>query len=89
MLTEPQAWREIARRIVEGEWAMEGLCFEGTRLWLQSRISDSTEIAMWKRIKPHTAHALDRYLAPPGEEPEARALFALLMAEIAEDEAHA
>lgn len=89
MLTEPQAWREIARRIVEGEWRRDGLCTEVTRLWAEGRIACTRDTAMCDRIRLHTRDKGDAYLAPPGTEPEARALFALLMAEIVEDKSHA
>ena len=84
-LTEPEAWREISRRIVEGEWARYGLCHEACLLRFSSSISGKTLTTMehlddapWVYPPP--------YAYPPSKEPEARALVALWLALEAEEE---
>jgi len=86
-MTEAQAWREIARRIVEGEWHKKGLCYEAWRLLREDQVCPSTEGVMFQRANLHVQELIGvsdtRILAfayPPGSEPEARALAALWMA---------
>jgi hypothetical protein len=85
MLNEANAWRKIARRIVEGEWENDGLCFEVEELRYACLISEEMSNQMIDRIDEF----LTRYQAwayPPGEEGEARALAALLFAVQVEEE---
>jgi hypothetical protein len=84
-MTEPEAWREIARRIVEGEWAFCGLCREVWFLYMERGIMRS--IRMLERVKHHLdAAGLIGLAYPEGTEPEARALAALWLALEAEEE---
>lgn len=92
MLTEAQAWRKIARRIVERKWRTRGLCFEAYRLYNGEvgGISGATYIRMTDRIdenlRVHPDTTEDGHAYPPGEEPEARVLAALWLALEAEEE---
>jgi hypothetical protein len=84
-MTEPEAWREIARRIVEGEWALSGLCREVWFLYMERGITRS--IRMFERVEDHLdAAGLIGWAYPEGTEPEARALAALWLALEAEEE---
>jgi hypothetical protein len=88
-MTEPEAWREIARRIVEGEWEGVGLCREVVELKWQGVLTDNTRIAMLRRALNHVFFSSNRhdghaYFA--GTEREARALAALWLALEAEEE---
>lgn len=85
-MTEAEAWREIARRIVEGEWHQYGLCRETWRLRHKRDITPSIWWAMHDHLKYHlNAFGLD-WAYPEGTEPEARALAALWLALEAEEE---
>jgi hypothetical protein len=84
-MTEPEAWREIARRIVEGEWGRWGLCREVWLLYMERGITSS--IRMSERVKHHLDAAGLSWAYPEGTEPEARALAALWLALEAEEEA--
>ena len=89
-LTEPEAWREIARRIAEGEWRKMGLCYEVVALRIVGgRISEKQCNRMGCRIEQHIAvheaYATD-WAYKPGAEPEARILAALWLALEAEEE---
>ncbi len=89
-MTEAEAWREIARRIVEGEWDQYGLCREVADLQVQRRITGEKASAMHINVLSHliqTSSRLHGYVYPEGTEPEARALAALWMALEAEEEA--
>jgi hypothetical protein len=83
-MTEPEAWREIARRIVEDEWARCGLCREVWFLYMERGIMRS--IRMLKRVKDHLDAAGLIWAYPEGTEREARALAALWLALEAEEE---
>jgi len=85
MLTEAQAWRKIARRIIAGRWAKEGLCREVCELRDDRQISEEMEFRMDDRID-ETIIQYNAWAYPMGEEPEARALMALLFAVQAEEE---
>jgi hypothetical protein len=84
-MTEAQAWREIARRIVEGKWGKEGLCFEVYRLYGED---DGMPWAIYYRMTNRIGQNLlsGGYAYPKGTEPEGRALAALLFAVQVEDE---
>ena len=89
-MTEAEAWREIARRIVEGEWGWLGLCYEIARLKVQQRVADDQAGAMALRVEYHVESGASRsypYAYVEGTEPEARALAALWLALEAEEEA--
>jgi hypothetical protein len=87
-MTEPEAWREIARRIVEGKWEGFGLCNEVLRLYGEDRTECAELHAMYKRVRQHVAVSPDspHWAYPAGTEPEARALAALWLALEAEEE---
>ena len=89
MRTEPEAWRYIARRIVERKWLKSGLCHEVWQLFDAERIEWRTWLTMKKRITRHLV-VLGKngdYAYPFGTEPEARALAALWLALEAEEDA--
>jgi hypothetical protein len=85
-MTEAEAWREIARRIVEGEWVQCGLCRETWYL----RIKGDVAISVWWRMHDHLKYHLNAFgldwAYPAGTEPEARALAALWLALEAEED---
>ena len=83
-LTEPAAWREIARRIAEGRWDRLGLCHEALVLRWGKRIYGFTEAEMRRRIRYHINGEMWAYRH--GTEPEARILAALWLALEAEEE---
>lgn len=83
-LTEPEAWREIARRIAEGRWDRLGLCHEALVLRWGKRIYGFTEVAMRSRIRSHLNTEMWAYRY--GTKPEARILAALWLALEAEEE---
>jgi hypothetical protein len=88
-MTEPEAWREIARRIVEGEWSRFGLCREVAGLRVQRKIAEEKAYAMTVNVLNHLVETGSRqhgYVYPEGTEPEARALAALWLALEAEEE---
>ena len=88
-MTEPEAWREIARRIVEGEWSRLGLCREVANLQVQRRITEKKASAMAINVLSHLMETSSRqhgYVYPEGTEREARALAALWLALEAEEE---
>jgi len=81
-MTEPEAWREIARRIVEGEWnsySMYSLVF--ALFWMDA-LSAATLEAMELRIASH----LRLSAVPVISTPDSRALAALWLALEAEEE---
>lgn len=84
-MTRAQAWREVARRITEGEH-LDGICNEVVILYTHCKISRDTRVKMLIQVRSHIlAHTtLDERWAgwayPPGEEREARILAALWMA---------
>jgi hypothetical protein len=83
MLNEAQAWREIARRIVEGEWKGFGLCREIHVLLLaEDKILRDVASAMFLHLGTYLDYG---WAYTPGEEREARALAALWLALDAED----
>jgi hypothetical protein len=86
-LTESEAWREIARRIAEGEWNKAGLCAELCYLCVENLISGFMMCDMEDRINWHLDTRLGCWAYKPGEEPEARILAALWLALEAEEEA--
>ena len=89
-LTEPEAWREIARRIAEGEWNNRGLCAEISDLCDEGRLSLVIEWDMEDRIKRHLDARKNgwphNWAYECGTEPEARILAALWLALEAEEE---
>jgi hypothetical protein len=90
-LTEPQAWREIARRIAEGEWEREGICVEIALLLGGGCVSRCVHDAMWSRCIRHR-QALDpsgwggTFIWPEGKNANERVLAALFLALEAEDD---
>jgi hypothetical protein len=88
-MTEPEAWREIARRIVAGEWDAIGLCREVWKLRNQQSIAPKLALVMAFRAVEHV-DLIDNQSHPyayhQGAEPEARALAALWLALEAEEE---
>jgi len=86
-MTEAEAWREIARRIVEGDWSRLGLCREVRFLHRVSAIAFSVHQSMAKRLTRHLIACGRIWAYPEGTEPEARALAALWLALEAEEEA--
>ena len=84
-LTEPEAWREIARRIAEGEWNKAGLCAELCGLCGKNLISWFMMWDMEDRVESHLDTRLGCWAYKPGEEPEARILAALWLALEAEE----
>jgi hypothetical protein len=85
-LNEPQAWREIARRIAEGKWRKLGLCAELCDLCDERLISCFMMCDMEDRINQHVRRHGGYWAYKPGTEPEARALAALWLALEAEEE---
>lgn len=92
-LDQPDAWREIARKIVEGDWQKYGICMEVWALWVDDRITHTTYRQMIQRVEGHVelhhevswgSHAA--YAYRKGEEAEARAFACLWMALEAEAE---
>ena len=87
-LNEPEAWREIARRIAEGEWNKAGLCAELCDLCVENRISCFMACDMEDRINSHLDTRLGCWAYERGTEPEARILAALWLAlEVEEEDA--
>jgi hypothetical protein len=86
MLTEAQAWRRIARTIVEGKWAHSGLCDEVGTLRFNRQISGTVEERMYERINSYIRGSKSWWAYPDGEEADGRALAALWMALEAEEE---
>ena len=95
MLTEPEAWREIARRIVEGDWCRHGLCAEIEELLINGALASGVFLDMRRRIRGAADLSPNRWRAndgcawfafPMGAQPEARAMAALFFALEAEDE---
>lgn len=90
-LTEPEAWREVARRIAEWRVLMFTLSAEATKLFfLSDKISHRTLDKMYDRLAAHHDAAeqcggATRY--DVGAKPEARILAALWLALEAEDAA--
>ncbi len=88
-MTEPEAWREIARRIAEGEWKGLGLCYEAEELKWKGDVTHVTAIEMSLRACRHALFSSSRqngHAYRAGTEPEARALAALWLALEAEEE---
>lgn len=92
-LREPEAWREIARRIAEDQWEGFGLCHEALVLRWGKRIHGFTEAEMRRRIRYHLNRPIrsdpdgsEMWAYPYGTEPEARILAALWLALEAEEE---
>jgi hypothetical protein len=84
-LNEAAAWREIARKIVEGEWGRYGLCREINVLLLEEKTIDK-EVAwtMVRRLRTYVKWHVWAY--PQGMEEEGRVLAALWLALDAEEE---
>ena len=83
-LSEPEAWREIARRIAEGRWDRLGLCHETAVLRWGERIHGFTEAEMRRRIRYHLK--LKYWAYPAGTAASARILAALWLALEAEED---
>ena len=94
MMTEPEAWREIARRFARGK-ALHGLCHEVGVVFDSRRISDVVYDTMCGRIDEHLgdrAWGYDPRIGSGGgydhsEHREARCLAALWLALDAEADA--
>lgn len=96
-MSEPEAWREIARRIDERETPMRnGLCFEVYALY--EAVGDSTFDCMIARVDAHAALSPFAWRAgfgdgafafKPGTERRSRILAALFLALESEDDANA
>lgn len=84
-LNEPEAWRETARRIAEGEWKKLGLCAELCDLCDEGLISWFMLCNMEDRIYSHLDTRLGCWAYERGTEPEARILAALWLALEAEE----
>jgi hypothetical protein len=85
-MTEAEAWREIARRIVEGEWKNQGLCSEAWQLFFGGLITPSVSATMRVRIRHYLGNN-QWWAYRQGTNREARVLAALWMALEAEEEA--
>jgi hypothetical protein len=83
-MTEAEAWREIARRIVEGEWNHQGLCSEAWRLFFGGLITPSVSAMMRVRMRHYVGNN-QWWAYRQGTNREARALAALWMALEAEE----
>ena len=81
-LTEPEAWREIARRIAEKEWLRLGLCAEVNELLWDWHITKETAFGMKRRA----LSACDIWAYELGTQPEGRILASLWFALEAEEE---
>ncbi len=57
-MTEPEAWREIARRIAYKGWKAHGLNKEVRSLLEQALVTTETAQAMVSRVAMHEARAL-------------------------------
>jgi hypothetical protein len=82
-MTEAEAWREIARRIVEGEWRgyyMYTLVFA---FFSTGAVTEATAKTMESRVSSH----LRLSVVPTDSTPNSRALAALWLAIEAEEEA--
>lgn len=86
VLTEPQAWREIARRIAEREWTAYGLCYEIWYMGFYGYISSTIQKQMKDRLDEYMSDP-EAYAYHPGTEAEARTLAALWLACEAEEAA--
>lgn len=93
---ESAAWREVARRIAEGEWSGWGICDVLTDLMYgggcnsEAQISYATYDIMIARIcsardEAGTPTSGYKYIWPTGEKDE-RVLYCLFVALLAEDE---
>lgn len=91
-LTTKQAWREIARRIAEGEWEYCGLCHEVNTLEAEGLIDCCTERDMrdeidYQIVDDEAIWSDDGLAGPWAFEPgdaDLRVLAALLLAEACE-----
>jgi len=89
-LTEAQAWREIARRLDEGEPMTWGLCAMARCLMAEDIISEDRCTLMRMRAISHVhmvpwSERSGSFAYPRGEERDARILAALWMALEAEE----
>lgn len=76
-LTEPRAWRLIAKRLADPKHTMlHGLCHEVDKLWCDEKITAHTKHIMQTRIEAHLRYPF-LYAYLPGESREARLLAAL------------
>jgi hypothetical protein len=57
-MTEPEAWREIARRITHKGWNAHGLNSDVQKLLWQTLVTTETAQAMVSRVAMHEARAL-------------------------------
>ncbi len=81
-MTEPEAWREIARRIVEEEWRGYGMYTLVFALYSTGVVTPATGKAMELRVSSH----LFISAVPTDSTPDSRALAALWLALEAEEE---
>jgi hypothetical protein len=81
-MTEPEAWREIARRIVEGECRGYFMYTLPHSLYLTCSVRAATAMLMQSRVASHLGLAT----APVPSTPDSRALAALWLALEAEEE---
>jgi hypothetical protein len=82
-MTEAEAWREIARRIVEGEWSNSWMFTLVCALYFRGAITEATKKVMELRVASH----LRLVSLPIDSNPDSRALAALWLALEAEEEA--
>ena len=93
LLTEPEAWREIAKRMDRRRWWGTGLCREVNLIVNEGRVDITTGWAMNSRVSAHLrlGPACAGYAYPlheeMGEGRQARILAALFFALEAEDDA--
>jgi len=88
-MTEAEAWREIARRIVDGEWSRLGLCNETVELKRKGDVTHATRMDMCIRAWRHALSSSSRHNGHAyraGTNHEARALAALWLALEAEED---
>jgi len=70
-LTEPQAWRHIAKKIEKGDWRGVGLCWEITSLYYTQRIGRRVRDAMDDRMGKHLdrePHSFARWQFEPHDD---------------------
>jgi hypothetical protein len=79
MLTEPEAWREIARRLCDRTYYFRyGLCWEAGLLERDGHVPDDVCERMTRRIEAAIRHRT--WAAPPSKGRALRTLLALFLA---------
>lgn len=84
-MTEAEAWREIARRIVERKAMGSGLYHEAWKMWTDGNVPRFVLASMHRRVDAHMRSG-QSYALPGKQIDEARILAALWMALEAEEE---